>query len=708
MWGDGKPCPGVCSVCAVAQVDTSTQHQPLDELCITKLFLASFFSIFTGIGFDLTALPLGSNYAEDFWPCQCQSPTIANALADPTQGSCVASQSLTHNPSAHNFNNTNNSNRSSNFAADSIIGFLLTLASCWCLSAIFPQRCHRTSLFTKRKPGPKSGHSRLISCAVAILSALCIFIMSHHATWNGGEGYFSTSWTEVGANFNAEDLHCLLAAKSHDNALPRGYGPVDCNTPLRKLTGVQKRSLQRAYARAQIHGSAWYRGRCLTINQFPKGFHARSPNTKPKLVFSTPSKTHTPRYRMQIGHVNVGGIAQPRLQEVKQWALHQAIDILLLSETRWSFEAEWCDPHWYHIHTGTSSDKADGLLFLIRRTVCQPDQIGFASVFPGRIGHLRIHFHKRAFDLIGCYQYPAARSAAQQDLRHKFWDCLTSHAAQIPNRNAALFIGDFNCSIAQHGPHVGTAHYTWQSLKRLGPVHSDSTRLHDFMQQHQLTALNCWRASDPPTFINEPATSRIDHILMRLSEVDGAAKSVTFFPDAPFLPLSGARHIPMVCTIRKIPIAFTKHTQTYRCTLPQRIASRHAWTTNSQTWQQFQHDFHQQFTQFTHQPHDDLQLIDGLHSTMMPTFQKIFPTTRNSTATADEDSLQERTVRSKWYHREQFLIHQPATIKTVLHAWFHWARFAALKRQQYKFCRLLKKQKFADLLHEVTTAAHQT
>ena len=102
---------------------------------------------------------------------------------------------------------------------------------------------------------------------------------------------------------------------------------------------------------------------------------------------------------MQIGHVNVGGIAQPRLQEVKQWALHQAIDILLLSETRWSFEAEWCDPHWYHIHTGTSSDKADGLLFLIRRTVCQPDQIGFAFVFPGRIGHLRIHFHKRAFDL---------------------------------------------------------------------------------------------------------------------------------------------------------------------------------------------------------------------------------------------------------------------------------------------------------------------
>ena len=69
-----------------------------------------------------------------------------------------------------------------------------------------------------------------------------------------------------------------------------------------------------------------------------------------------------PRHRLQVGQVNVGGLSQQRLLEVKQWALAAEIDVLIVQETRWSFEAEWSDQHWHHVHTGTADDRANGLI----------------------------------------------------------------------------------------------------------------------------------------------------------------------------------------------------------------------------------------------------------------------------------------------------------------------------------------------------------
>ena len=86
-------------------------------------------------------------------------------------------------------------------------------------------------------------------------------------------------------------------------------------------------------------------------------------STKPHIKHPTANRTFAPKYRAQIGHVNVGGIATARLQEVKTWALEAEIDVLILSETRWSFSAEWSDNMWHHVHTGSNLDRSDGILF---------------------------------------------------------------------------------------------------------------------------------------------------------------------------------------------------------------------------------------------------------------------------------------------------------------------------------------------------------
>lgn len=105
---------------------------------------------------------------------------------------------------------------------------------------------------------------------------------------------------------------------------------------------------------------------------------SRSPRPKQPASFT---QRFAPRHRLQVGHVNVGGLSQHRLTEVKAWAQAVETDVLILTETRWSFESEWQDRDWFHIHTRTSDDRANGILFLIRTSVCQANDLGFASGF---------------------------------------------------------------------------------------------------------------------------------------------------------------------------------------------------------------------------------------------------------------------------------------------------------------------------------------
>ena len=195
---------------------------------------------------------------------------------------------------------------------------------------------HRhTHLGTSRKPGPKSGHpgirtkpSKSKNFHLTIFWALTMTI-SHY--WDGGEGCSKQPWFGTEAAFDALALTELMQAKPHGKALQQGSGPWDVKRHISEITPVQKRSLKRAYRRSINSGCAWYRGRCLLPDQFP--IELRKPivsSTKPHIKHPTAKRTFAPKYRAQIGHVNVGGIATARLQEVKTWALEAEIDVLIL------------------------------------------------------------------------------------------------------------------------------------------------------------------------------------------------------------------------------------------------------------------------------------------------------------------------------------------------------------------------------------------
>ena len=528
--------------------------------------------------------------------------------------------------------------------------------------------CSRNPANTCRVPGPKSGrtapkHHRHLG----LLLPLCLFFYCTSQMFqyvqSGGEGNPSMSWTRMEAEYDVPAMVQLLQANAHDTAPPMGYGHEDCLPALRSLTSVQKRSYKRAFNRAQRAGWTWYRGHCYTVDQFPKGLKRSVRATPPRQQHQQP-RAFAPRHRLQVGHVNVGGLSSDRLQELKLWAIDAELDVLLLSETRWCYENDWSDAKWHHIHSGTEADRSDGLLFLIRTNVCTTAQIGFASVLPGRIGHLRIFFRNRALDIVGCYQYTANQANFRNGKRQTFWTLMNQQASALPKRNSVLFVGDFNCSAHHLPPYTGTdKHRCGPNLKR-GTQHQDLHMFMEFLKTHHLTVLNSWNAQLPPTFVNPPATSSIDHMIMRLAEADALAKDVKLYPDPSFLPCTGARHYPMICSIRKISYHHNRQSQPQVCSFRQRLQCRAEWHANSSNWQQFHNEFSQVFQHFTSDEHPDDEVIQHMHECLLPVFHRHFPTTRSHVNTAP-DAIQSSRIRDKWKHRAAFQKPQVTTLRTI-------------------------------------------
>ena len=543
------------------------------------------------------------------------------------------------------------------------------------------------------KPGPKSGGFGFVS----ILLLLLIYMQVPNGHQNWGEGSCLQSW-ETGRATIQHYPEPLLEAKTHDHAPPEDSGPSQCRR------SVQKRSYKRACLRAQRHGFAWYKGRLYKPEDFdgvstltPSPANKRNPRQPVK-----PPPPMCPSGRLQVLHLNVGGVTSDRVQEICLWAEQRSVDVIILSETRWSFTTEWTRGPWNFLHSGTQQDRADGLLLMVHRRVCPVERLGYAEIMPGRMVHLRLHFDRRNFDLICCYQFADARNAARDAQRRQFWDQLYQYATGLPNRNAILYVGDFNCSLSPDGTHVGTNQFNLNGQTLTGHLHRDSDVFMRFLKQNHLTAVNSWNARDPPSFLNGIVGSKIDHFLMRIADCDSHCKQIAYYPNADFLPLTGARHIHMLCTMRKIPYIFTKTAGMQSCSFSQRLTCRNAWQENGNQWQSFCRESQALFDSFAAQPHQSQTIIDDLHKCLMPCFQTHFPKMSNATTQPAQDHT---TVLNKWEHRRKVQECASCRMPDLIRIWYHWTQFSKLKREQARHSKLLKKRQLQDLLADAQTAA---
>lgn len=132
--------------------------------------------------------------------------------------------------------------------------------------------------------------------------------------------------------------------------------------------------------------------------------------------------------------------------EFLHWCNVQSLDIIILQEIGWNFNATWTCHGWHCVH---SSSKHASMLVLIRGTLARLDQIATASHSDGRILQVRL-FLECTYDLITVYQHSWNVSKGRDQFltnRAKIWSSLQQLLNHIPRQHQMVMMGDFNTTL---------------------------------------------------------------------------------------------------------------------------------------------------------------------------------------------------------------------------------------------------------------------
>ena len=135
-------------------------------------------------------------------------------------------------------------------------------------------------------------------------------------------------------------------------------------------------------------------------------------------------------------------------------------------------------------------------------------------------------------------------------------------------------------------------------------------------------------------------------------------------------------HVPMMCTVKKIPFLFTKAAGVQTCSFKQRMQCREAWHTNTPSWQTLVNTLNTQITNFNNHQHDPNQIVDDLHNSLKPTFFQILP---KNPKTENTDLHHSSLIDLKWKHRRLYLAENMPTLRNFFPLGFTSPNFTFLK-----------------------------
>ena len=182
----------------------------------------------------------------------------------------------------------------------------------------------------------------------------------------------------------------------------------------------------------------------------------------------------------------------------------------------------------------------------------------------------------------------------------------------------------------------------------MGVQHRDRPALQQMLRRHDLTVLNTWDATAPPTFESSFSASRIDYFIMRYADVDALNRDIIHFCEAPIVQLTGARHIPMMCSIRKYCRLFVPSRTPPGCTYRQRLACRLASQQQLNSWYTTMNTVAEQVQSLrvTSEP-DESQLVN-FHAALLPALHELF--TEVHQPVVPRAHFPTMLLHDKWHH----------------------------------------------------------
>ena len=517
------------------------------------------------------------------------------------------------------------------------------------------------------------------------------------------------------------EVHNLTPHNFGEGTKLHGMQPRACagtqarpDTDQRSSQKVKKRSLQRAYRRALHQGLAWYKGSHYTVQELEKmGCSLPTDPVAPtdRKSFNSDlqrcNQLHAPKRRLTFWQWNCGGLSISKLDEVKAWLSLNQVDIAVMVETRWTYDATWTDSEWNLIHSGEGAHRGKGILILVSRRLCSSKQIQWQFHDSGRLVHLRLSQHPRNLDVIACYQHAFQPTKACLQARERWWGLLERVLAGLPTRNCLVMLGDFNSSLRASPRISGTSTFLWQGCSHWGTAHTDHPRLLQILRHFALVALNTWSSALGPTYVHGTTASRLDYICVRQMYADGTARRVRYLWDSPFISQTTHGHVPMLCTLAKYWIPdFASH-RIQQVTMQQRQVSRQAYMTQSPAWMDFCDRSQAMLTEhFDRNQKDVDDFMNDLHNQMMQIFVTHFPAGMKESSTSTwKPALP--LLLNKWQHRR--LMQRPGlpTVHNIFKGWYHVSQFVRLKRSHQKFASQIRKQKFDEVVCSAARAAAQ-
>eukprot|EP00435_Cladocopium_sp_Y103_P017051 s3272_g4.t1 len=469
---------------------------------------------------------------------------------------------------------------------------------------------------------------------------------------------------------------------------------------------VKKRSLKRAYGRAQQQGYAWYKGKYLSVHDFER--MGCTPSKRACVNLDTVgviqdwhrcSQHHAPRKRLVVWQWNCSGLSAAKLDELKAWLYINKVDLAVLVETRWQFDSLWEDQDWSCLHSGEGKGKGKGIF--------TSGSIRWQNYDSGRLMHIRLSLNPRPLDIIACYQHVYQDTMACRTLRDQWWTLLDSVLSGLPHRNSAVILGDFNCGLSALAGSVGTSDFRWQHGLVSGRTHPDQSRFLNLLRTHSLVALNSWTCTLGPTYVHGTQASRIDWICVRRPLADGTAKQVRYLWDSPFLSQTDHGHVPMMCTLAQYWIPTHSMPRIQKVTLQQRQYGRHAYMMQTAEWHECMHDI--QTVIDSSFEDNDLSVDDQLqamHQQVLGIYCTHFPPGR-AVRSASTWRPAMSVLQTKWDHRRAMLRHAVCTLGNVFKGWYHAVRFMILKRAHKKFASEIRQTRFQEVIHEAAQAANK-
>ena len=555
-----------------------------------------------------------------------------------------------------------------------------------------------------RQPGPKSGRSGVLKRFIFTWILMTQLNLDDN-TQSGGEGrgFMSTEATEA----PHEWMRALIAQAGAKPSGPQPLHRFGIQWPLDK---VKKRSLRRAYKRAARDGTSWYRGKCYTVQDFP----SQCPLERDAQPFIKPPpwQCQAASNRRQQKHRyiryftwNGGQLSRERLDELKLWLLGQNLDLVILTETHWKFQSEWTDDHWLYVHTGIPTQPGGGILIMVSKRLCPSHSLRWAEVVPGRMLHVQLRFPQRHMDILACYQYTYSANRLRMKERQEWWSSLDKYLGTLPRRHVLLLTGDFNCRLPAAIGITGPDKFEWNGSHVTGTIHPDEGQFSAIVKANHLSALNTWHPHRGPTFVQGKSCSRIDYCFTRVPLADGRSKDVQYLHSAPFLDCKHVGHVPLIGQLRKFWIPPVADDCTAGITSAQRDAGRLAFANNAAQWHQYLQDSRSRVDAFLHQVDpQDPTIFHQLHAVARDTFCAHFPVMKR-VSTGSPFETNRTHIMNKWRHREACRKYTMPKFANFFRAWFHLARFQALKRIHKRHATLARQERVETIMHQAQQAA---